>query len=283
MKYNEIEEVLKNHGQNSAVEQLRAAVGDEALELTKGIRGDLDEATAVEQAREFFAEDINRWMTDGGDPDPQSLIGMRARYAKSWAFAQIIHNLLVADADEIEVPAVDPDTLVRICLANAELGTKLVEMIGSSQEAAHSAQMANAIETISKLLDAAKAPTLAAPHGHRKLAIWERLEAVMEELEEMRSAPAADPTVPGADAENEVLEEMRRVATVAQDNAKVCLELLKTGAENLCWMAQSIHQGHHTDEPGTWKECSKGVCGSMEHMLSQLGFDKDLGEIERVP
>jgi hypothetical protein len=52
-------------------------------------------------------------------------------------------------------------------------------------------------------------------------------------------------------------------------------------AKNLCWTAQTVHQGHH--ETGTWKECSKGICGSMEHMLAQIGFDKDLGLIEKVP
>jgi hypothetical protein len=60
------------------------------------------------------------------------------------------------------------------------------------------------------------------------------------------------------------------------------LRLLKIAATNLCWMADRIHQAHHDTVPETdgdfitWKTCGKGVCGSMEHMLAQIGFDKDL-------
>lgn len=62
--------------------------------------------------------------------------------------------------------------------------------------------------------------------------------------------------------------------------AELNLDVRKS-AENLCWMAQTVHQGHH--ETGTWKECTTGVCGSMEHMLAQIGFDKDMGIIVKVP
>ena len=58
---------------------------------------------------------------------------------------------------------------------------------------------------------------------------------------------------------------------------------VRKSAENLCWMAQTVHQGHHETESGTWKECSKGVCGSMEHMLAQIGYGKDLNVIVKVP
>ena len=66
------------------------------------------------------------------------------------------------------------------------------------------------------------------------------------------------------------------------------LRLLKIAAKNLCWMADRIHQAHHIveDDPHatfTWKECGKGVCGSMEHMLAQIGFDKDLKPVEVRP
>jgi hypothetical protein len=59
-------------------------------------------------------------------------------------------------------------------------------------------------------------------------------------------------------------------------------ELLPQAAKNICWMAEKIHQGYHTDHPGTWKTCTKGVCGSVEYMLAQAGFDKDLKRIEAV-
>ena len=61
---------------------------------------------------------------------------------------------------------------------------------------------------------------------------------------------------------------------------EVSAALLKS-AKNLCWTAQTVHQGHH--EARTWRECSKGVCGSMGHMLAQIGFDKELNLIAPVP
>jgi hypothetical protein len=277
MKYQEIEELLRDRGMNSAVEQLRSAVGEEALALTKGLKGDLKEDVAVEQAREFYAEDISRWIAEGGDPDPETLIGMRSRYTKSWAFAQIIHNLLISDQEDIAIPDVDADTLVKICLANAELGTKLVELIGATERASKAQRLEEALEGMSRLLDSARAPVLASPHGQRKLAPWERLEALVEELEglrESRVAPAND---------EEASELYRQQALAGQDHIRVLEELVLLGAKNLCWMAEKIHQTFHVEEPGSWRECSKGVCGSMGHMLAQVGFSKELEQIERVP
>lgn len=56
-----------------------------------------------------------------------------------------------------------------------------------------------------------------------------------------------------------------------------------TCAKNLCWMAERVHQSYHQDQLGTWRECPQGVCGSMEHMLAQVGFDKHLKPREKVP
>jgi hypothetical protein len=53
--------------------------------------------------------------------------------------------------------------------------------------------------------------------------------------------------------------------------------------KNLCWMAERVHQGHHPQTKTTWRECDLGVCGSMEHMLAQVGLDKDLNKIKRRP
>jgi len=263
MNYAEIEKVLKENGQNSTIEQLRAAVGEEANELSQGMKNKLDEATAVEQAREFYAEDITRWMSDNLEPDPELLIGMRARYAKSWAFAQIINNLLGADEEELEVPSVNADTLVRLCLSNAEMGSKLVELIDSLQQAAHANQLANAVGMANTVLNQANAPKLA-PGGKRKLAIWERVECLVEELQELRDRPGA-------------IEEKRIYDILSA--------VIKTGAANLIWMAQTTHQSYHTEDGDSesWRECSKGVCGSMEHMLGQLGFTKDMKERVRIP
>lgn len=31
--------------------------------------------------------------------------------------------------------------------------------------------------------------------------------------------------------------------------------------------AQTAHQGHHTDMPGTWEECSRGVCPGVKRSI----------------
>jgi len=53
--------------------------------------------------------------------------------------------------------------------------------------------------------------------------------------------------------------------------------------KNLCWMAERVHQGHHLEHSRGWRECTQGVCGSMEHMLAQVGLDKNLNKIKRRP
>ena len=187
MNYTEIEEVLRDHGKATAIEQLRAAVGQEALELKDGLQNSLDEVTAVEQARTFFAEDISRWMVDGGNLEPDIMIeSRRGRYVASWAFAQVIYELKDSGGNVIEIPEVDPDTLIQICLANATMGSKLVELVEMVHENSHVNGLAEAIETMDRSLTGAGAPTNA-PNGHRKLAIWERLESLIEELEDLRS------------------------------------------------------------------------------------------------
>jgi len=64
-------------------------------------------------------------------------------------------------------------------------------------------------------------------------------------------------------------------------------DLLKTAAFNMCWMADRVHQAHHPSatpaDPGTWKICHKGICASMEYMLGQAGYDKDLKPVPVLP
>ena len=65
-------------------------------------------------------------------------------------------------------------------------------------------------------------------------------------------------------------------------------QLLKTAVANMCWMANSIHQAHHMraeDDHAhfTWQACDRGICRSMEHMLAQVGFDKDLKPVPVRP
>jgi len=38
--------------------------------------------------------------------------------------------------------------------------------------------------------------------------------------------------------------------------------------------AQMVHQGHHTDLPGTWETCPRGVCQRAQHTLRS---DRRLG------
>jgi hypothetical protein len=65
-------------------------------------------------------------------------------------------------------------------------------------------------------------------------------------------------------------------------------QLLKKAVENMVWMANYVHQAYHfaADEPTSkprWQDCSRGLCGNMEHMLAQTGFDKDLNSIPVRP
>jgi hypothetical protein len=60
-------------------------------------------------------------------------------------------------------------------------------------------------------------------------------------------------------------------------------EDLMIAVKNMCWMAEKIHQAHHDTVPATWKLCGKGVCGSMEYMLAQVGLTKDLTPRDKVP
>jgi hypothetical protein len=57
-------------------------------------------------------------------------------------------------------------------------------------------------------------------------------------------------------------------------------------AKNLVWAAQTVHNGHHAVDvvgatDGAWQDCRRGICGSMGHMLAQVGLDKDLKPTER--
>lgn len=61
--------------------------------------------------------------------------------------------------------------------------------------------------------------------------------------------------------------------------------IIKRAAENTVWIVSTVHDAHHLkpDDPEgvtSWKDCERGVCASMEHILAQCGFDKN---IERIP
>jgi len=64
--------------------------------------------------------------------------------------------------------------------------------------------------------------------------------------------------------------------------------LLRLAAKNMCWIAQTVHQAHHQDvagetSPANWRDCSRGACRSMESMLGQVGFDKNLRPVPVLP
>jgi len=67
------------------------------------------------------------------------------------------------------------------------------------------------------------------------------------------------------------------------DKLKQAKADVMTTAKNLVWACERHHQGFHGDDAGHWRECSKGICGSMEYMLAQVGLDKELKPTERVP
>ncbi len=44
---------------------------------------------------------------------------------------------------------------------------------------------------------------------------------------------------------------------------------IKELEENTRWTAQTVHQGYHTDHPGTFMECGKVVCDAARQMLER--------------
>ncbi len=81
------------------------------------------------------------------------------------------------------------------------------------------------------------------------------------------------------------------------DERDLIIEHLREGqrdaatlAAHIVWMANTVHQAYHQTNPSdpfgapsslTWQECTKGTCGSIEHILAQAGYDKALQPIPR--
>lgn len=254
MDYTEIEEVFRAAHMPRTVEQLRSAVGIEAAELIAGIKGDLDEQTAIEQARDFYAEDISRWVGTQGNLEADMLLSQRSRYTQSWAFAQIIIARQESEIEDIAIPEVDPDTLTRICIANAELGSLVAELVGkvtAGPEIDFPHPSRQVFSDLAKVLDHAKAPDITTSGRH--LSCVERLEALLEIHEEALSF------------------EPKPIPNYANPN-----ELLQKAGENIIWLVQNIHQSHHQENSGLWQNCLQGTCGSAGHILAQIGYDKSL-------
>lgn len=93
MEYTEIVARLSEAGHFSTLEIMRVAVEEEANNLFIHLDG-YTKATALEAARRFYAEDITSWVEHpDNNLDPEVLLGARERYAKSWAFAQLINRI----------------------------------------------------------------------------------------------------------------------------------------------------------------------------------------------
>lgn len=41
--------------------------------------------------------------------------------------------------------------------------------------------------------------------------------------------------------------------------------------KHITWMAQTIHQAYHQDQPGTWRDCPKNLCASTR---TELGMEQ---------
>lgn len=46
---------------------------------------------------------------------------------------------------------------------------------------------------------------------------------------------------------------------------------MEVAKEAIRWVAQTVHQGNHTDQPGTFRECPKSTCAHAKEVLEQLG------------
>lgn len=190
MTYEEIESLLKKAGKNSTIERLRIAVGEEAKEITK-----MGDALRLDQAREYYAESIHEWLTGnaGLEPDPEQVLAHGARYMTSWAFAEIIRPIYARDIlgddddeDDDDEPVGVPDSIVlRMCDANSQMGMALVEMIREARSTAAAAAALAALDRIREGLDAAEVDRMN-ELGNRKLESWERVEALLVELKELR-------------------------------------------------------------------------------------------------
>lgn len=263
MKYDEIEMALKAAGKNSVIERLRVAVGEESDELAA--HGELlGHALVDDVARERYAASITEWL-EGGKLDPETLLGRRARYPNSWAFAEIIRPIYAPDIPEEDRDyEVGEEVLLRMCEANAQLASELVNLIDQVKDLSGHVADNVAVQHIKVALTAARVPELN-EHG-RQLYVWERIENVLVDYGTFH------------DHENEKSTECDYCVEHKRD--------VKNAADHMIWIAQTVHNGNHipTEPRGLgWKSCTKGVCGSMGQMLGQIGFDKDLKPTEKVP
>lgn len=136
MNYKEIVDLMAELNLFATAERLRTAVDEEAEALRAGPGGLTNHTTAssLDSARDLYAEDITNWLESGDDPDPEQLIGMRARYVMSWGFAQIIHKAQQSVDNEPSAA----DQVGELVLDKAALAAGVVHQANTVHQAYHS-------------------------------------------------------------------------------------------------------------------------------------------------
>jgi hypothetical protein len=107
MTYEEIVSLLLKHDHSSTLSSLHAAVDDEARDLAKNSKLGTTPEEFQELAKKYFSDDISSFLAGTMVLDPEILIGMRERYAKSWALAHIIQRLVTPEESEARKKAMD--------------------------------------------------------------------------------------------------------------------------------------------------------------------------------
>lgn len=46
--------------------------------------------------------------------------------------------------------------------------------------------------------------------------------------------------------------------------------------ETIRWLAQTVHQAHHMDQPGTFRDCSKNTCEAAREMLAKVEMKEEI-------
>ena len=95
MTYDEIIAALKSGKCDATVESFERAIEDEKRALFelpggKWKKRDMGRA-AREAAREFYADDITRQLTDPVQPSPSNMMGLR-RFPVTWAVAEVLRT-----------------------------------------------------------------------------------------------------------------------------------------------------------------------------------------------
>ena len=76
-------------------------------------------------------------------------------------------------------------------------------------------------------------------------------------------------------------KEQEQMAAALQllSNAKLRTKLLDDETRDLLhWLAQTIHQAYHQEQPGTFETCPKSVCRAVDDFLKARSLENLVGE-----